>query len=150
MARDGKQNVILILADDLGYECLGCYDGKSYKTPNLDGMAERGVRFNHAYSLPLCTPTRVALMTGKYNFRNWKAFGVLDPDEKTFGHYMQDAGMPRALRGNGSCGAITLLTSSRNGVGKGCCLKTPVSTNTSCGTRATQRTRVPDMQIPSS
>ena len=51
MARDGKQNVILILADDLGYECLGCYDGKSYKTPNLDGMAERGVRFNHASAL---------------------------------------------------------------------------------------------------
>ncbi|MBK34944.1 MAG: arylsulfatase A [Gemmatimonadetes bacterium] len=99
MARDGKQNVILILADDLGYECLGCYDGKSYKTPNLDGMAERGVRFNHAYSLPLCTPTRVALMTGKYNFRNWKAFGVLDPDEKTFGHYMQDAGYATCITG---------------------------------------------------
>ena len=99
MAEDRKQNIILILADDLGYEALGCYGGKSYKTPNLDRMAGRGVRFNHAYSLPLCTPTRVALMTGKYNFRNWKAFGVFDPEEKTFGHYMQDAGYATCITG---------------------------------------------------
>ena len=99
MAEDRKQNIILILADDLGYEALGCYGGKSYKTPNLDRMAERGVRFNHAYSLPLCTPTRVALMTGKYNFRNWKAFGVFDPEEKTFGHYMQEAGYATCITG---------------------------------------------------
>ncbi|MBS11389.1 MAG: arylsulfatase A [Gemmatimonadetes bacterium] len=94
-----KQNIILILADDLGYECLGSYGGKSYATPRLDEMAERGVRFTHAYSLPLCTPTRMALMTGMYNFRNWRAFGVMDPDEQTFGHYMQDAGYKTCITG---------------------------------------------------
>jgi arylsulfatase A len=99
MSDDRKQNVIMILADDLGYECLGSYGGTSYKTPRLDEMAERGVRFTHMYSLPLCTPTRMALMTGKYNFRNWKAFGVMAPEEITFGHHMQDAGYATCITG---------------------------------------------------
>jgi arylsulfatase A len=94
-----KTNVILIMADDLGYECLGCYGGTSYRTPNLDRLAETGARFDHAYALPLCTPTRAQLMTGKYNFRNWKAFGVLDPTEKTFGHYLQAAGYRTCISG---------------------------------------------------
>ena len=99
MADSRKQNIILILADDLGYECLGSYGGKSYNTPRLDEMAERGVRFTHAYSLPLCTPTRMALMTGQYNFRNWEAFGIMAPNAKTFGHYMQDAGYKTCITG---------------------------------------------------
>ncbi len=40
-----KTNMILMMADDLGYECLGCYGGTSYQTPNLDGLAETGTRF---------------------------------------------------------------------------------------------------------
>lgn len=87
------------MADDLGYEALGCYGGTSYRTPVLDGMAESGIRFVHGYAQPLCTPTRVQLMTGKYNFRNWKAFGVMDPDEKTIGHYMTDAGYKTCISG---------------------------------------------------
>ena len=94
-----KPNVLLILADDLGYECLGCYGGGSYKTPNLDRLAARGVRFNHAYAQPLCTPTRVQLMTGLYNNRNWKAFGIMDPKEVTFGHRMRQAGYRTAMAG---------------------------------------------------
>ena len=78
MASD-KPNIILILSDDLGYECLGCYGGESYRTPVLDGLSKEGMRFDQAYVLPLCTPTRLQLMTGKYNFRNWRAFGVMDP-----------------------------------------------------------------------
>jgi arylsulfatase A-like enzyme len=92
-------NIILILADDLGYECLGCYGGKSYQTPRLDELAASGARFQRAYALPLCTPTRLHLMTGKYNFRNWQAFGIMDPQEKTFGHYMQEAGYQTCIAG---------------------------------------------------
>src|ERR687891_354627 len=82
-----RPNVVLIMADDLGYECLSCNGSTSYKTPNLDKLAAGGVRFTHAYAQPLCTPTRLQLMTGKYNHRNWVAFGILDPRERTFGHY---------------------------------------------------------------
>ena len=92
-------NIILIMADDLGTEALGCYGGTSYATPNIDQMATSGVRFNHAYAYPLCTPTRVSIMTGKYNFRNWTAFGILDPNEKTFGHYMQEEGFKTCMVG---------------------------------------------------
>ena len=68
------------MADYLGYECVGAYGGESYSTPRLDDLAATGVRFTHAHALPLCTPTRLQLMTGKYNFRNWRAFGIMDPN----------------------------------------------------------------------
>jgi arylsulfatase A len=94
-----RPNVVLIMADDLGFECLGAYGGVSYATPHLDRMAEQGVLFTDAHAVPLCTPTRVSLMTGKYNFRNWLAFGILDPHAKTFGHWMQDAGYKTCIVG---------------------------------------------------
>jgi arylsulfatase A-like enzyme len=94
-----RPNVLLIMADDLGYECLGCNGGTSYRTPNLDKLAASGVRFTHAYAQPLCTPTRVQLMTGQHNFRNWVAFGLMNPKEKTFGHMMQAAGYRTAIAG---------------------------------------------------
>ncbi|MCS7026582.1 MAG: sulfatase-like hydrolase/transferase [Bryobacteraceae bacterium] len=94
-----RPNVVLILADDFGYECVGAYGGLSYRTPQLDRMAASGVRFTHAYAQPLCTPTRIQLMTGQHNFRNWKAFGIMDPAEKTFGHMMQRAGYRTAIVG---------------------------------------------------
>ena len=94
-----KPNVIMIMADDLGYECLGVYGSLSYETPHLDRMAEEGVLFSDAHAIPLCTPTRVSLMTGKYNFRNWKAFGILDPNARTFGHWMRDAGYATCIVG---------------------------------------------------
>ncbi len=94
-----RPNILLILADDLGVEGLGCYGGVSYKTPNLDKLAAGGLRFTHAYAQPLCTNTRVQLMTGKYNHRNWKYFGILDPKEETFGHAMQKAGYRTCMAG---------------------------------------------------
>lgn len=98
-AQTSRANVLLILADDLGMECLGCYGGTSYKTPHLDRLAATGVRFTHAYAQPLCTPTRVQLMTGKYNFRNWRAFGIMDPKERTFAHMMKEAGYATCVSG---------------------------------------------------
>src|SRR5262245_2666169 len=58
-----RANVILIMADDLGYETIGANGGTSYKTPVLDRLAAGGVRFTKCYVQPLCTPTRVQLMT---------------------------------------------------------------------------------------
>ena len=66
--------------------------GTSYATPRLDEMAANGMRFDEGHVLPLCTPTRVALMTGKHNFRNYIGFGLMRPDEVTFGHIFSDAG----------------------------------------------------------
>ena len=92
-------NIVLIMADDLGVECLRSYGGTSYATPNLNRMAREGLRFSHAYAQPLCTNTRVQLMTGKYNHRNWLAFGILDPNEKTIGHWMSEAGYQTCIAG---------------------------------------------------
>ncbi len=94
-----RPHILLIMADDLGIEGLGCYGGESYPTPRLDRLADEGLRFTHAYSQPLCTPTRVQLMTGKYNQRNWIAFGILDPRERTFAHLLRDAGYRTAITG---------------------------------------------------
>ena len=94
-----KPNIVLIMADDIGIEGFGCYGGTSYQTPHIDHLAKTGLRFTHAYSQPLCTPTRVQFMTGKYNQRNWQVFGILDPDEKTFGHVMKDAGYRTCIAG---------------------------------------------------
>ncbi len=94
-----RPNILLIMADDVGIEGLGCYGGVSYKTPNLDQMAATGLRFTRAYSQPLCTPTRVEIMTGQYNHRNWKYFGILDPKQKTFGHYLKDSGYKTGIFG---------------------------------------------------
>jgi arylsulfatase A-like enzyme len=94
-----KPNIVMILSDDLGVEAIGCYGGESYKTPNLDRLAATGVRFTNAHAQPLCTPTRLQLMTGQYNFRNWYGFGLMRPDEKTFGHQMQAAGYKTCIAG---------------------------------------------------
>ncbi len=64
-----KPNIVLILADDLGAECFGCYGGTSYATPCLDRMAAAGMRFQRCYACPLCSPSRAELLTGRYPFR---------------------------------------------------------------------------------
>lgn len=94
-----KTNVILIMADDIGYECYGAYGGTSYQTPALDRLAEGGMRFDHAYSNPVCTPTRVKIMTGLRNVRNYASFSVLKRSERTFGHMMREAGYRTAIAG---------------------------------------------------
>lgn len=92
-------NIILIMADDLGYETLGANGSQEYQTPHLDHLAAEGMRFTHCHSTPLCTPSRVQIMTGKYNFRNYVGFGILDPEEKTFGHYLKSAGYQNLVVG---------------------------------------------------
>ncbi len=92
-------NIVLILADDMGYECLGCNGSLSYQTPNLDRLASQGIRFTHCISQPLCTPSRVKIMTGKYNYRNYEYFEYLNPNQKTFGNYMKEAGYSTCIAG---------------------------------------------------
>ncbi|MGZ0165954.1 MAG: sulfatase-like hydrolase/transferase [Planctomycetales bacterium] len=92
-------NVILIMADDVGYECFGCYGSKQYSTPNIDRMAKNGMLFTHCYSQPLCTPSRVKIMTGISNVRNYSAFSVLNSDQKTIGHYFKEAGYKTLVAG---------------------------------------------------
>ncbi len=94
-----RPNIVLIMSDDLGYEVIGCNGGTSYQTPVLDAMAAGGARFENAHVQPLCTPTRVQLMTGKYNFRNYIGFGLMAPDEVTFGHLFSDAGYKTCISG---------------------------------------------------
>jgi arylsulfatase A-like enzyme len=94
-----KPNIILIMADDLGHETLKSYGGESYHTPNLDKLAATGMQFQYCYATPLCTTSRVQLMTGKYNFRNYIGFGLLDPNESTIGHAMQEAGYQTCIAG---------------------------------------------------
>src|SRR5215204_4112781 len=99
-----KTNIILIMADDLGYETIGCYGGTSYKTPALDQMAATGVRFSRCHVQPLCTPTPVQLMTGQYNVRNYVEFGWMDPRLKTFGNFFKDAGYATCVAGKWQLG----------------------------------------------
>lgn len=75
-----KPNVIFILTDDLGYGDLSCYGATKLKTPNLDKMAEQGIRFTNAHSTSAtCTPSRYAIMTGQYPWRK-SGTGILPGD----------------------------------------------------------------------
>lgn len=92
-------NVILVLADDMGYECISANGGTSYETPVFERLAREGMRFTHCYSQPVCTPSRIKIMTGKYNWRNYRRFGHLEKGQKTFAHLMRDAGYATGLTG---------------------------------------------------
>jgi arylsulfatase A-like enzyme len=84
---DAPPNVVLIVADDLGWADLGCYGSTFYRTPNLDRLAREGCRFTQAYAAcPVCSPTRAALMTGKHPARlqltDWLPGRPDRPDQK--------------------------------------------------------------------
>ena len=98
-----RPNIVLIMADDLGYECIGANGGGSYQTPVLDQLAAGGMRFEHCYAMPACAPTRMQLMTGQYNCRNFtrikNGFAMLAPHERTFANDLRDAGYATFMAG---------------------------------------------------
>ncbi len=65
-AKKPKPNIVVILADDLGYSDIGCY-GSEIKTPSLDKLAKNGLRFTNFYNTARCCPSRAALMSGLYS-----------------------------------------------------------------------------------
>jgi arylsulfatase A-like enzyme len=87
LAGAASPNVVLILADDLGWADLGCYGSKFHRTPHLDKLAAESVRFTDAYAAaPVCSPTRASLLTGKYparlNLTDWLPGRPDRPDQK--------------------------------------------------------------------
>lgn len=95
----GKPNIILILADDIGYEVPTYTGGQSYSTPNLDKMAASGLQFTHCFSMPLSSPSRFMMTTGKYNFRNYTKWGSMNPSEVTIANLMHNAGYATCVSG---------------------------------------------------
>ena len=104
-----KPNILFIMVDDLGKEWIACCGAEGIETPNVDAMAKGGLRMTNAYSMPQCTPTRVALLTGQYPWRNgwtnhWDVprWGVGYFDWKhytTFARIMKTAGYVTAAAG---------------------------------------------------
>ena len=104
-----QPNIIFVLIDDLGKEWLNCYGGENIQTPNIDQLATGGTRFNNAYSMPQCTPSRACFMTGQYPWRNgwinhWDAprwgGGYFDwKHNPSIGRTMKAAGYKTAVAG---------------------------------------------------
>jgi arylsulfatase A len=119
-----RPNIVLILADDLGYGDLGVYGATTIRTPNLDRMAAEGVRFTHYYApASVCTPTRAALMTGCYPMRVGLGYRVLfpysttglHPDEITVAEVLKDAGYATACVGKWHLGWQPKFLPTRQG-----------------------------------
>ena len=76
-------NIVIIYADDMGYGDVGCYGAEDIKTPNIDQIAQNGVKFTEFYSIsPVCSPSRYGLMTGRYPARDG-IHGVFFPESWT-------------------------------------------------------------------
>jgi hypothetical protein len=97
-----KPNIVHIVADDLGWKDVGFNGCTDIKTPNIDALAKDGARFTQFYVQPMCTPTRAALMTGRYPFRYGlqtivipgTAFYGLDTDEWLLPQCLRKPGKP--------------------------------------------------------
>ncbi len=97
-AQEKKPNIILVFVDDLGYGDLSCYGSNTIKTPNIDKMAEEGIKFTNFYAQTVCGPSRAALMTGSYPLRIATQNNVVEihphvhSKEITIAEILKDAG----------------------------------------------------------
>lgn len=103
-----RPNVLLILTDDQGYGDVACYGAKDLRTPNLDALVARGVRFDHFYAnAPVCSPSRAAILTGKYPDRVGVPGLVRTDPADNWGHLAKDAVLlPQMLHQAGYYSAI--------------------------------------------
>lgn len=117
-------NIVFIMADDLGWADLSCYGRDDYATPAIDALAAQGVRFTNAYAnSAVCTATRVALMTGRYQYRlpigleeplQGRAIG-LPPEHPTLPSLLREAGYRTALVGKWHLGSLPLYCPLKSG-----------------------------------
>jgi arylsulfatase A-like enzyme len=103
-AADKKPNIVYIVADDLGWKDVG-FHGSDIKTPSIDKLAATGARLEQFYAQPMCTPTRAALMTGRYPLRYGLQTGVI-PSAHTYGLPTDEWLLPQALKEAGYKTAI--------------------------------------------
>jgi arylsulfatase A-like enzyme len=104
-AQTPRPNIVHIVADDLGWEDVGFNGCSDIKTPNLDALAAGGARLTHFYVQPMCTPTRAALMTGRYPFRYGLQTAVI-PSVSSYGLATDEWLMPQCLKAAGYTTAI--------------------------------------------
>src|SRR5262245_51473383 len=103
-AADSKPNILYIVADDLGWKDVG-FHGSDIRTPTLDALAAKGAKLEQFYAQPMCTPTRAALMTGRYPFRYGLQTAVI-PQGHTYGLATDEWLLPDALKDAGYKTAI--------------------------------------------
>lgn len=99
MSAAQQPNMVVIMVDDMGYECIGANGCLEYSTPIVDGMAASGLRFSNSHSTPVCTPTRTQIMTGRYGHRNYTRFTRLVESEVCFAELLRDAGYATMIAG---------------------------------------------------
>ena len=97
LAHETRPNIIVIIADDMGYGDLGCHGNPIIRTPHLDRFAGQSVQLRNFYVSPVCSPTRASLLTGRYNYRTgvvdtYLGRSLMHADEKTLAELLGDAG----------------------------------------------------------
>ncbi len=107
-AEERPPNIIFIMVDDMGRDWVSCY-GADHQTPHIDRLAEQGIRYTTAWCIPICTPTRVTLLTGKYpchhgwvqhyDVPRWGGEGLSPTRFTTFARSLRDAGYATAIGG---------------------------------------------------
>jgi arylsulfatase A-like enzyme len=119
-----RPNIVLIVADYMGYGDIGPYGGTEIRTPHLDNLAREGVRFTNAYAAaPICSPSRVALLTGRYPQRAGFEENVggdgrpvgLPPSETSIARMLKDSGYRTALVGKWHLGLTSEYSPNRHG-----------------------------------